>query len=94
MPNQDYISARETLERLVRLEETVRHKFEEHERALVLARNALDSRLEGMNQFQKRIDRLENTFATKTELNIVQRYIYIAIGILITAEVMLKFFVK
>lgn len=97
-----YISGRETLERLVRLETRTDLKFDVMEQALVLAREqiqrdkdlatvTLNHRLEGMNEFQKRMDRLEGTFATKEELTVVQRYVWIGIGILLSVEILLKF---
>jgi len=102
MPEPGYISDRETLERLVRLETEVRLKVAEWEKALVLAREMADAercatksilehRLEGMNEFQKRMDRLEATFATKSELATLQKYIYYASGFLFALWMAFKF---
>lgn len=66
--------------RIVRLETKVCLKFEEMEKATVLAREQiekdkilarqqLDHRLEGMNEFQRRMDKLEGTFVTKPDLD-------------------------
>lgn len=55
-------------------------KFSEIDKALILAREIVEKdkihardqieiRLEGMNQFQRRMDRLESTFSTKTDLD-------------------------
>ena len=61
------------------------------ELAINLAREQIDHRLTGMNEFQKRMDRLEGTFATKTELKALERLIYIGIGIALAAQVLVKF---
>jgi len=100
--------------RMVRLETKVCLKFEEMEKALVLARDqiergrvenkeSLDYRLEGMNQFQKRMDKLEGTFATKTEVANVydkvkaditanSRLIYIGVGALLAFQIFMAYF--
>ena len=70
---------RDYLARLVRLETKVCLKFEEMEKATVLAReqiemqrtiakNDLDVRLEGMNQFRQQINRMEGSLVTKDSL--------------------------
>lgn len=100
-----YISDRETLERLVRLESIVQLKFDEMAKALILAQIAndkisseakrvVDERLEGLNQHRERLIRMEGTFATKEELAVALKYIYIAMGILIAVEVVIQLFIK
>ena len=113
-----FISERETLERLVRLETKAEAKFDSLDKALVLARELiereksqakadLDHRLEGMNQFQKRMDRLEGTFATKDEISLLQKVVgtfatkdeltalwriaWIGIGVMLTLQIVFKF---
>lgn len=65
--------------KLARLETKVDLKFEEMEKAIVLAReqiemqralakNDLDIRLEGMNQFRQQINRMEGSLVTKDQL--------------------------
>jgi hypothetical protein len=77
--NERYMSEKDTLSRLVRLETKICLKFEEIEKATVLAREQiekdkvlarqqLDHRLEGMNEFQRRMDKLAGTFVTKSDL--------------------------
>lgn len=96
---------KDILTRLVRLETTVSLKFEEMDKALVLARElaktnrentnaALDHRLEGMNQFQKRIDKLEGTFATKDALGKIERLVYVGVGIVIAIQFFIHFLGK
>ena len=86
-----------TIDRLARLETCVNLKFVELDKALTLARDLarderentkveLDRRLEGMNQFQKRMDRLEGTFATQKELQALSKIIYIGIGIVLAIQ--------
>jgi hypothetical protein len=123
MPDTDrYISDRDTLERLVRLETKICLKFEELDktcpvrhaiidRDIVLARETLEKsrieaketiehRMEGMNQFQKRIDRLEASFATKDDISYTKkifddkydtlaRLVYIGVGLVLAAQVAL-----
>jgi len=96
---------RSTLERLVKLETKTYMKFSEMDRALDLAREGLEHKLEGMNQFQKRMDKLENTFATKDELSeskdrfrkeleTVQKFVWIGLGIILAIEFIFKVMVK
>ena len=102
MEPDKYISDRETLERLVRLETKVHMKFESLEQALMLARQTvksdrderkieLDRRLEGMNQFQKRMDKLEGTFATRSELAAVSKLLYIGLGIVAAFQFFMQY---
>jgi CHASE3 domain sensor protein len=112
--NEEYISQKDTLSRLVRLETKVCLKFEEMEKAIVLAReqierdkelakNDLDRRLASMNEFQKRMDKLEGTFATKDyvndtiasinlRINSVEKLVFIGVGILISLQFIFHFF--
>ena len=73
-----FISDKETLERLVRLETKAQLKFEELEKALVLAREQIErdttkekeritEKFEHANNFQQRMERLESTFFTQKE---------------------------
>jgi len=77
---EQFISNDDTLQRLARLETKVEEKFcsikenlvlarDVSKDAKVLARNQLDAHLKGINEFQKRMDKLENTFATKDGVN-------------------------
>ena len=81
-------------ERLTRLETKMCLKFEEMERALVIARENIEAdkilardqlahRLEGMNEFQKRMDKLEGTFIPREAVNTDMT----AIRNLITSEI-------
>lgn len=100
------------LERLVKLETAVGLQFTEMEKALILAReqierdkrdaaNTLNHRLEGMNEFQKRMDKLEGTFITEKtceqrqkeidrRVSINSRLIYIAVGIFLMLEFLIR----
>ena len=106
-------SSRDTLERLVRLETKICLKFEELEKAIVLAREisekdkvlareTIDARLQHMNEFQRRMEKLEGTFITQScldeELRIIQhqvnlqgRLIYIGVGIVIAIQFIVHF---
>lgn len=79
MESEKHISDRDTLERLARLETKTCLKFEEMEKALVLARDlvrnekenariSIESKMEHMNQLQRKMDKQELTFATKDDL--------------------------
>jgi len=64
------------------------------EKALEVAKREVDRRLEGMNNFQHRIDRLENTFATKIELRALQNLVYIGVGIFTALQLFFRFVMK
>ncbi len=104
--SEGYISNRDTLSRLVRLETKVCLKFEELEKALVLARetvsaemnkatSALNSRLEGMNEFRRQMDKQEGTYAKKEavdrELDSIKRLLYIGVGLMLAVGIILRF---
>ena len=55
------------------LKERMEYIITAQEKALDVAKREVDRRLEGMNNFQHRMDRLENTFATKMELDAVKQ---------------------
>ena len=74
------------IERLAQLEAKTCTQFKSMEKALDLAKEQMDYRLAGMNQFQKRMDRLEGTFATRKEVETNAKLIYIGIGILATVQ--------
>ena len=89
-----YITLREFFERMC----AERHKgvdalFLTHQRALELAKGEVDHRLAGMNEFQKRIDRLEGTLATKDALAKIEKLVWIGLGIVLTLNVVAHIFV-
>ena len=90
----DIVYNKETLERLVRLEEHVKVRFKELDKALNIAREGIDYRLAGMNEFQKRIDRLEGSFATKEQLSVVSKVVYVGFGILLGLQALGAIFFK
>jgi len=95
-PKQEWIEA-ELEKRDMILNEREKHLnllFQSEEKARSLAREQIDHRLESMNQFQRRIDRLENTFATKKELETTNRLLYVAFGIVLTLQFLAKFLLK
>jgi len=55
------------------VKERMEYVVQAQEKALEVAQKGLDRRLEGMNNFQHRMDRLENTFATKAELDLIKQ---------------------
>lgn len=55
---------------VVSLKEYVERRFEENEKARQIAFNALEKRLDGMNEFRHQLDRQAGTFVTKTELDL------------------------
>lgn len=72
---------------------------------LTVAREQMDHRLAGMNEFQKRMDKLEGTFATKIDLaNVkdvfdkdlkgISRLVYIGIGIMLAIQFLSKYFFR
>ena len=60
---------RQTLERLVRLEEHVSVRFKALDKALDLAREGVDYRLKGMNEFRAQLEKQTDTFATSAEID-------------------------
>lgn len=96
------MSDEDTLVRLVKLETAVKLKFEEMDKALILARElacrdkenateVLDRRLESMNEFRAQMNKQEATYATRNELRAVERLVYIGIGIILAFEVLIRF---
>ena len=81
---------REIVERITRLEERADAVREQ----LVLSREQMEYRLKGMNEFQKRMDRLEGTFATKNELSKVEKLVWIGIGIVLTIQMVIRLLIK
>lgn len=65
--------------------------LEAKQKALDSTRSDLDHRLQGMNDFQRRMDRLEGTFATRDQLRAIERLVYIGVGIAIAIEILLRF---
>ncbi len=79
-------------------------RFESMEKALVLARELaqadkelaraiLEHRLESMNAFQRRMDKLEGTFATKDQLESLNKLLYVGVGIVITLQFVFRFLI-
>ncbi len=62
----------ELVSRLVRLETAMDIRFTENEKALNLAREAIKSHFNDVNNFQSRIEKLESSFATKGDLDIIK----------------------
>ena len=75
------------------VKERMEYVVQAQEKALDVAKREVDRRLEGMNNFQNRMDRQENMFATKTEVQGLQRLIWIGIGIFLTMQIVLRFIV-
>ena len=97
-----YINDKETLERLARLEMKTDLKFAEHEKAIVLAKDTVEHRLHVLNDHQKRMDRLEITFASNVELksakeslekqiSVLTKFVYVAVGIFAALEFFLRY---
>jgi len=83
----DNVNLREYIERIMdEREKRIYDHFRTNKEALDLARAQIDYRLEGMNAFQKRMDRLENTFATKDQLASIARLVYVGVGIVLAFQ--------
>jgi len=78
-------------------------EVETEKEQLKTTREQMEHRLAGMNEFQKRMDKLEGTFATKTELtnaadtakkglDNISRLVYIGFGILLAVQFLSKYF--
>jgi hypothetical protein len=63
-------------------------------KALEVAKREVDRRLEGMNNFQHRMDRQENLFATRAELASLQKLFWIGIGLVVALQVVFGFIVE
>ena len=84
---QNKVDLREYIERIMdEREKRIYDHFRANKEALDLARKQIDYRLKGMNEFQKRMDRLESTFATKEQLALVSRLVYIGVGIVVAFQ--------
>lgn len=99
------MSEHNIIARIVRLETATGLKFKEIEKATTLARDQiekdktlqrtqLDHRLEGMNEFQRRMDKLEGTFATSKDLEGIKKMMWIGVGIAISFQFILGIFVS
>ena len=83
----DDVNLRTYIERIMdEREKRISDRFESSKEALDLARQQIDYRLKGMNEFQKRMDRLESTFATKGQLASVARLVYIGVGLVLAFQ--------
>ena len=80
------------------LKERVEYVVAAQEKALDVAKKEVDRRLEGMNNFQHRMDRQENLFATKVEVQTgfqtLYRLIWIGIGFFLALQIFLEFFIS
>jgi hypothetical protein len=116
MGDKQYDYENDSLSRIVRLETKMSLKFDELEKALVLAREMvnkdLDSykgqlghRLDGMNEFQRRMDKLEGTFVTKEilkhelsflfiRISTMEKLFYIGIGVILALQLVFKYFIR
>ena len=98
-----------TAERLAALETEVRMKFVELDKALVLAattiekeknlaREQVTAHFEVVNQFQRRMDKMADQFATREwvidKLEEVNKLIYIGVGLAIAVGFILRFVFK
>jgi len=83
--------------RLTKLETLVQLKFDEHEKALVLAREALArereataltiaGKMEHLNEYRLQLTAQEATYAKKDELSALEKLVYIGIGIVLAIQ--------
>ena len=104
--SEGYISGDDNLERLAKLETKVCLKFAELDKALVLAaektkeekiytRDQIADHFKLVNNFQSRIDKMVESFATKEDMNNkftqMYRLLWIGIGIVMATEVFMRF---
>lgn len=61
-------------------------RIEEREKALLLAHDKLSAHLEQMNGLQRKMDRAQELFATKSEHNSLARLVYIGLGIVLALQ--------
>jgi hypothetical protein len=54
--------------------------------SIILAKSDLDYRLRGMNEFQKRMDRLESTFVTRDVMEKLEKIVYTGLGIVLAIQ--------
>jgi hypothetical protein len=94
------------VERIARLETRMDLKFEELDKALVLARELVetervlakgqtDVHFKAVNESQARMDKMSATFATKEwaeeRLSSLEKLVYIGLGMVLLLEALLKF---
>jgi hypothetical protein len=92
---EDFLTSKEALERIVRLETALKERCESNDRALQLAReimakdlelarNQMESRMEGHNQWQSRWDKREAILATKADVELTVKALLGLILIILT----------
>ena len=101
MPCSDHICREELKVRITTVEVLLNAKILEMEKALTLARETADRekiqrseelnhRLDKMNEYQKRMDKLEGTFVSKEFFDMqfepVRKFVYIGVGIMLVVN--------
>jgi len=104
-----FVSTDNTQARLVRLETKLQLKFDELEKALILARQLiekdkeiatinLNNRLESMNEFRSQMNKAESTYATKdlveTRISELERLVYIGVGLVLAIQFFLILYIN
>ena len=88
-----------------RVEQRMDITFAEHEKGISLARdrvqndlvaakNEIDLRLHALNEAKQRIERLEATFATKTQVDAISKLVYAGVGIVGCLQLLLVIYIK
>ena len=88
-----------------RVEQRMDITFAEHEKGIGLARervqndlmaakNEIDLRLHALNEAKQRIERLEATFATKTQVDAISKLVYAGAGIVGCLQLLLVIYIK
>ena len=97
-PDKECLSPLKLFERLIRLETQFETSSRKDAEALVLSRTLLekettiarlvvDNKLEHLNEYQRRMDKLTDTFATRESLEGVKKLIWIGMGVIVALQV-------
>jgi len=77
----------------ISLKEYVDVRFRAIETSTDLARQNVEIRLNGMNEWRHIVEDQSNKFVTRKEFEDIKRLVYMGLGIAVALEVLLKFFV-
>lgn len=79
-------------EKVKQLEEKIDLQFSLNQTALDKAESRMNMRLESLNEWRGQLKDERNTFATKEEVRLLTRLVYIGTGILIALEFLLRYY--
>jgi len=105
MSDDKCISEKEIIERLTRIETILDVTRAEHDKAIIVAKEIVDTRLEALNHIREAYARDRDQFVRKESYDIkmnfyditvkdIYKYIYIAVGIVTASQFFLYFMLR